>query len=126
MDKVWKIVLGALAVGFVLMGLMWLLVPGFISGMMRMNLLTGDGLSTQIGDLASFFLALGGCIGAAIVTTRSIWLYPPVMLLGFAAVGRVIAWLLHDAGFAIDMILFEVVVATMLAFVARKMSKAGR
>ena len=126
MDKVWKIVLGALAVSFALMGLMWLIVPGFISGMMRMGLLTGDGLSTQIGDLASFFLALGSCIGLAIITARPVWLYPAVMLLGFAAAGRVIAWLLHGAGFAIDMILFEVVVASLLLFVATKMPAADR
>lgn len=124
MSKLWKIILGALAAGFLLMGLMWLFAPGFISGMMRMGLLTGDGLTTQIGDLASFFLALGGCIAMAVRTARPAWLYPAAMLLGFAAAGRLIAWLLHGAGLTLDMILFEVVAASLLLFVAGKMTAA--
>ena len=126
MDKSLKIVVGVLSGLFFVMGLLWLVVPGVIAGLMRMDLLTGDGLSTQIGDLASFFLTLGGTIALALITLRSVWLYPPVMLLGFAAAGRVIAWLLHGAGLAIDMILFEVVVATLLTITAQKMAAAGR
>lgn len=43
------------------------------------------------------------------------------MLLLFAATGRVIAWLGHGAGLALDMILVEVVVAGALFVLARKM-----
>ncbi len=126
MNNLWKIAAGILGGLFIVMGLIWLLAPGFISTQMRMDLLTGDGLSTQIGDLASFFLTLGSCIAIALVTMRPVWLYPPVMLLAFAAAGRLIAWGLHGAGLAIDMILFEVVVATLLFVVAQKMSDATR
>lgn len=126
MNKLWKIAASIFAGLFVAMGLIWLLAPGFIAAQMRMDLLTGDGLSTQIGDLASFFLTLGGSIAIALITMRSVWLYPPVMLLTFAAAGRLLAWGLHGAGLAIDMILFEIAVATLLLVVARKMSDAAR
>ena len=125
MNNLWKIAAGIAGGLFAVMGLVWLLAPGFVSSQMRMDLLTGDGLSTQIGDLASFFLTLGACIAIALITMRPVWLYPPVMLLGFAAAGRLIAWGLHGAGLAIEMILFEIVVATLLFVVAGKMAAAG-
>ncbi|OYY91574.1 MAG: hypothetical protein B7Y45_03200 [Sphingomonas sp. 28-66-16] len=45
----------------------------------------------------------------------------PIMMLLFAATGRVIAWLGHGAGLALDMILVEAVVAGSLFVLARKM-----
>jgi len=89
---------------------------------MRMPLLEGDGLSTQIGDLAAFFLTLGGSIAIALRTDRTIWLFPAIMLLGLAAAGRVIAWLGHGASLLLDMIIVEVAVAGLLILVARKMA----
>ncbi len=58
-----------------------------------MALLDGRGLSTQLADLASFFLTLGGCILAGLITGNRLWFYPAVSLLGVAAFGRVLAWL---------------------------------
>lgn len=124
MSKAWKIGASLPAVIFILLGLGWLLAPGLVSVQMRMPLLEGDGRSTQIGDLASFFLTLGGGILIALRTNRSVWLYPPIMLLLFAAIGRVIAFIGHGAGLAIDMILVEVVVACSLLVLARKMGAA--
>lgn len=121
MRKVWTIGAGLSAVAFILVGLGWLWAPGLVSARLRMPLLEGDGLSTQIGDLAAFFLTMGGAILIALRTNRSIWLYPPIMMLLFAATGRVIAWLAHGAGLAFDMILVEVVVAGALFMLARKM-----
>gem|GEM_PF-4405159 len=60
----------------------------------------------------------------ALRTNRSVWLYPPIMLLSLAAAGRVIAYLGHGAGLALDMILVEVVVASSLLVLARKMGAA--
>ena len=125
MTTPWKIAAAVPACVFVIVGLAWLIAPGFVSGQMRMDLLTADGLSTQIADLASFFLTLGATILIAIRTNRAVWLYPAILLLGIAAVGRVIAWLLHGAALAADMIVVEAVVATFLLFVARKMAGSG-
>lgn len=121
MRNVWKIGVSLPAMVFILVGLGWLFVPGLVSARMRMPLLEGNGLSTQIGDLAAFFLTMGGAILIALRTSRSVWLYPPIMMLLFAATGRVIAWLAHGAGLALDMILVEVVVAGTLFALARKM-----
>ena len=59
MRKVWTIGAGLSAVAFILVGLGWLWAPGLVSPRLRMPLLEGDGLSTQIGDLAAFFLSKG-------------------------------------------------------------------
>lgn len=121
MRIIWKIGASLPAVVFILVGLGWLLAPGLVSEQMRMPMLEGDGRSTQIGDLAAFFLTMGGAIWIALRTNRSVWLYPPIMLLLFAATGRVIAWLAHGAGLPLDMILVEFVVAGALFMLARKM-----
>jgi hypothetical protein len=125
MHPAWRIAAAVPAGVFILIGLAWLVAPGFASAQMRMPLLEGDGLSTQIGDLAALFLTLGGSIAIALMTYRAVWLYPAVMLLGFAAAGRVIVWLGHGASLPLDMIIVEVTVAGLLILLARKMAAAG-
>lgn len=125
MHGAWRIVAGVPAGMFIVVGLAWLLAPAFASTQMRMPLLDGDGLSTQIGDLASFFLVLGSSITISLLTRRSVWLYPAIMLLAFAAAGRVIAWLAHGAGLPLDMIVVELVVAGLLMALTRKTAADG-
>ncbi|MEO1732671.1 MAG: hypothetical protein AAFR45_03440 [Pseudomonadota bacterium] len=122
MNTSWKVAAGLPGLVFVAMGLLWLVAPGFVSGQLRMELLSGDGLSTQIGDLASFFLVMGACILIGLNTGNRVWLYPSIMLLGLAAIGRTISWLFHGAALAIDMIVVEVVVATILIIVSGKLA----
>lgn len=122
MQGVWRMAAGVAGVVFIVVGLAWLLAPGFVAAQMRMPLLTGDGLSTQIGDLAAFFLVLGGAIMIALVTRRAVWLYPPIMLLAIAAAGRVVAWLVHGASLPLDMIAVEGIVVGVLILLARKMA----
>lgn len=124
MHPAWRIAAGLPAAVFISVGFAWLIAPEFVSARMRMPLLDGDGLSTQIGDLAAFFLALGTAIIIALQTNRSVWLYPPIMLLVLAATGRVIAWLAHGASLPFDMIVVELVVAGFLIVLARKMAAA--
>lgn len=122
MHLIWRIAAGVPAGLFLVVGLAWLLAPDFVSARMRMPLLEGEGLSTQIGDLAAFFLTLGGSIAIALWTQRALWLYPAILLLALAAAGRMIAWLGHGAGLPLDMILAELVLAGLLLLVARKMA----
>lgn len=124
MHRVWKIAAGVPAGVFIVIGLAWLIAPGFVAAQMRMPLLDGYGLSTQIGDLAAFFLTLGGSIAIAIFTHRAVWLYPAIMLLALGAAGRVVAWLVHGAGLPLDMIAVEVIVTGLLIVLARKMAAA--
>ena len=53
---------GMPAVLFIVMGLRWLLDPAGIAPSLGLSLETGLGLSTQVGDLAAFFLVLGSGI----------------------------------------------------------------
>ena len=125
MHRAWKIAAGVPATVFIVAGLSWFVAPGFVAARLRMALLEGDGLATQIGDLGSFFLVMGTAITIALVTDRAIWFYPAIMLLAVAATGRVIAWLAHGANLTLDMIVVEVVVAGLLFVVSRKMTAAA-
>lgn len=102
------------AILFIVMGLRWQLFPGGIAPSLGISLETGPGLSTQVGDLSAFFLVAGLCILIALVTGRRSWYYPSVMLLSIAAIGRIIAWVLHGAALPMQTIGFEVVVALLL------------
>ena len=104
---------------FTVMGVRWLVDPAGIAPTLGLNLESGLGLSSQIGDLAGFFLVAGLCILLAVVTNRRTWYYPPIMLLSFAAIGRLVAWIVHDAAFAPQQIGFEVVIAAILLVASR-------
>lgn len=104
---------------FVVMGVRWLVAPAGIAPEFGFVLADGMGRSSQVGDFAAFFLAMGVCILLGVVSERRLWYYPPAMLLLLAATGRVLAWAVHDAAFAGGMILFEVAVGTLLLAAAR-------
>jgi hypothetical protein len=110
---------GMPAVLFIVMGLRWLLDPAGIAPSLGLSLETGLGLSTQVGDLAAFFLVLGLCTLVALVTGQRAWYYPGVLLLLIAAVGRLIAWVLHGAALPLQMIGFEIVIALVLLAASR-------
>ena len=92
MNRFLQILVGLPAALFILMGLRWLFDPGGVAPDFGFTLETGKGLSSQVGDLAGFFLTLGVCMVMALVTRERTWYYPAVMLLLFAALGRTLAW----------------------------------
>lgn len=98
---------------FIVMGVRWLVNPAGIAPDLGLTLETGLGLSSQIGDLAAFFLVAGLCILIGLVTSKRTWFYPAAMLLLIAAVGRTLAWVVHGAAFA-PQIAFEIVVASLI------------
>ena len=110
---------------FITTGLRWLLAPAGIAPEFGLVLSTGVGLSSQIGDLSAFFLTLGVCILMGLTTQRTIWYYPPIILLSLTAVGRVLAWLLHDAALATDLIAPEVIIALILLIASRRLPAQG-
>ena len=109
---------------FITMGLRWLVDPAGIAPELGLSLETGLGLSSQVGDLAAFFLVAGLSILLALVTGQRIWYYPPAMLLLIAATGRLVAWVVHGATFALQMIVFELLVAILLLVASRFLPKA--
>ena len=110
---------------FIVTGLRWLLAPVGVAPEFGLVLSSGVGLSSQIGDMSAFFLTLGVCILMGLITQRAIWYYPPIILLSLTAVGRLLAWLLHDAALAMNLIAPEVIVALILLIALRRIPAPG-
>ena len=110
---------------FIVTGLRWLLAPAGVAPEFGLALSTGVGLSSQIGDMSAFFLTLGVCILMGLTTQRTLWYYPPIILLSLTAVGRILAWLLHDAALAMNLIAPEVIVALILLIASRRLATQG-
>ena len=121
MNKVLKLIVLIPAILFVATGIRWLVAPAEVAPSFGLTLSEGIGLSSQVGDLASFFITLGSCMLIALITELRSWYYPPMMLLAIAAIGRTIAWLLHDATLAVSQIMVEVTVALILLLASRRL-----
>jgi hypothetical protein len=98
---------------FIVMGVRWLIAPDGIAPEFGLILGDGLGLSSQIGDMSGYFLFLGISILLGVVTGHRPWFYAAAILLSLTAVGRTVAWLIHDAALA-SHIRSEVVIATLL------------
>jgi hypothetical protein len=120
MNGVLRILVALPAVFFMVTGLRWVVAPAGVAEQFGMPLLEGVGLSTQVGDLGAFFFAGGLFILIGLVTQKRSWFYAPALLLGFTAIFRVLAWLFHGAAFAVDMIVVELVIASLLLLVASR------
>tara|TARA_B100000963_G_scaffold111217_1_gene96840 strand:+ start:327 stop:743 length:417 start_codon:yes stop_codon:yes gene_type:complete len=120
MDKLLNILTYVIGFIFLLMGLQWLIDPTSAAAGLGMSLLSGHGLSTQIGDLSSFFLVVGVFTLCAAVKENTVWLYTPIALFAFAAVSRLVAFIFHDAALSTDKIIVELVLAGFLFFLAKR------
>jgi len=119
MLRVIKVVLVLLALLFTTIGIRWVVDPGESAQGLGFELAQGLGRSSQIGDLFSFFLTLSLCLLTGVVTNKRFWLYPPLLLLGLAIVGRLVAWLVHDAAFAAAPLTVECVSVVVLLVALR-------
>ena len=104
---------------FILIGLRWLVDPAGIAPSLGLTPETGFGLSSQVADLSAFFLVAGLSILIGVVTQSRTWFYPAAMLLLIAAIGRVVAWIVHGAAFVPQVIVFELVIAGLLLAASR-------
>ena len=116
-----KLLVLLLGILFLVTGLRWLLAPAGIAPDFGLALGSGIGLSSQVGDMSAFFLTLGVCILTGLTTQRSVWYYPPIILLSLTAVGRVLAWLIHDAALATQLIAPEVIASLVLFFASLRL-----
>lgn len=123
MNKLLKVLVALPAVLFVTMGIRWLVNPASIAPDFGFGLATGVGLSSQVGDMSAYFLMLGICMLTALVSEQRVWYYPPIILLSLTAVGRIIAWLVHDAALAVDKITPEIVVSLILLVASRRLAR---
>ena len=122
MKNVLRIVVGLIGILFFLNGLQWIISPANVAESLGMPLLEGVGLSTQIGDLGSFFITVGAMTLIGAITTTRHWFYAPSMLLLVAALYRTLSTLLYGAPFVMSAILVEVVVGLFLIFVSSKIA----
>ena len=122
MKNVLRIVAGLVGILFFLNGLQWIISPANVAASLGMPLLEGVGLSTQIGDLGSFFITVGAMTLIGAITTTRHWFYAPSMLLLVAALYRTLSTILYGAPFVMSAILVEVVVGLFLIFVGSKIS----
>ncbi len=122
MKTVLRILVAFPAVLFVVMGLRWITDPAAAATALGMTLLDGVGRSSQIGDVGALFLSMGMMMLLALITARRSWFYAPAMMLALVAVLRLLAWLLHDAALALDMIVVEVVIAGILLFASSRLA----
>ena len=122
MNNVLRIVAGVVGILFFLNGLQWIISPANVAASLGMPLLEGVGLSTQIGDLGSFFITVGAMTLIGAITTTRHWFYAPSMLLLVAALYRTLSTILYGAPFVMSAILVEVVVGLFLIFAGSKIS----
>lgn len=116
-----RIVTTLFGVFFTLQGVGWLVDPGRAAAGLGMPLLDGMARSTQIGDLAAFFLLAGITIVVGSRPGRARLLYVPGGLIGGAAVTRTLAWALHGAAFATLFIFVEAATGILLLTAARRL-----
>ena len=112
---------GATGLFFGLNGARWLFDAPGAAGGLGMPPLVGIGLSSQMGDIGGFFIALGAALLIGAYLQNSTWLRAGALMLGSAALMRTLAWLLQDASFAAPFIALELIFAGFLFFLARRM-----
>ncbi len=106
---------------FALQGVNWLANPAAAAAGLAMPLLDGLARSTQIGDLAAFFFAIGVTAIVGSRPGRSALLLVPAGILFAAAACRAIAFAAHGAELATTFIGVEVVAGAFLAFASTRL-----
>ena len=122
MNRILKILVLLPAVLFLVTGLRWLVAPTGVAPNFGLTLDQGVGLSSQVGNMSAFFLTLSSCLLIALISGRRSWYYPAIMLLSLTAIGRIVAWLVHDAALALDLIAPEIIVSIILLIAARRLA----
>ena len=116
MKNVLRVIAGLVGILFFLNGLQWIISPANVAASLGMTLLEGVGLSTQIGDLGSFFITVGAMTLIGAITTTRHWFYAPSMLLLVAALYRTLSTILYGAPFVMSAIIVEISVGLFLIF----------
>ena len=104
------------AVVFLIIGVFWVLQPGIMAENFGMVLSSDLGLSSQIGDLGSYFVSSALMIFYGIYTNNTHWFYPPILIMLLTALFRTLSTLLHDTPFAADMIGSEILFSGILIY----------
>ena len=125
-QKLIMVVVALLAINFVYTGLRYIFEPAVVAAEFGMPLLDGLGRSSQIGDLASFFMSGGIFLLLGLKTGKHIWFYAGSILLGLTALSRILAWFLQDAMLATPLIVAEIVIAGILLLAVKLLPEHPR
>lgn len=104
-------------------GIGFIATPLETSQSLGMELLTGIGLSTQLGDFTSFFIGTAVLIFLGAFKSDSKLLYAAALYLGGAAVFRTVAALFNGADMATDIIIVELVLTAWICTCAFLLGK---
>ena len=126
MKNVLRVIAGLVGALFFLNGLQWIISPANVADSLGMPLLDGVGLSTQIGDLGSFFITVGAMTLIGALTQTRHWFYAPSMLLLVAALYRTLSAALYGAPFVMSAIFVEVLVGLFLIFAGPRIATEDR
>lgn len=104
---------------------LWLIIPARAAEALKMPLLTGAALSTQM-DIGAFFL--GGAIFTvmALTTRERPWFIAAAVLVLGAAVYRTAAFAFHGAPFLADMVGVEVAMGSIMIIASRVLGRGGK
>lgn len=85
----------------------------------------GLGLSSLIGHSASWAMTIAVCLLLGLFRKERCWFYPPMMLFGFFALGRIAAILLHGAPTHPERLVPELAFVGLLYLAARQMPETS-
>lgn len=109
-----------LALMFGAQGIMWLVNPASAVRFWGFPLPEGGlGLSSMIAALASLCLTLAASLVLALIRRQRFWYYPPMMMFGLFATGRIVAGLVHGAPALPERYVPELVFVGLLFLAAR-------
>lgn len=120
-----RILAGLVGLLMAVIALGWLTDPSSAAANLGMPLLDGLGRSTQVGDFTAFFAGVAGFSLYAAWKENAHWARSAAIVLLLAALFRTTSWLMHDAVFATQQIVIEVVMGAVLLFAASRWSAAS-
>lgn len=110
---------------FLSVGFQWIVVPENAASTLMMPLLSGVGLSAQIGDIGGLFLAMGLLVMIAVTTKKGDCLLSVAVLLTCIGLYRMLAFTLHGATLIVQMLVFEIILSVWFYIASRKLAVKG-
>lgn len=109
-----------LALIFSAQGILWLVNPTRAAGFGGFAVADGGlGLSTMIGVMAGWSLTIAVFLLLGVIRRERVWYYPPMLIFGALAFGRIMAAALHGAPLLPERIVPELVFVGLLLLAAR-------
>lgn len=109
-----------LALIFGAQGIVWLVNPARAAKFGGFGVPEGGlGLSTMIGVMAGWSLTIAVFLLLGLIRKERVWYYPPMLIFGVLAFGRIMAAALHGAPFLPERIVPELVFVALLFLAAR-------